>query len=346
MATSSFPPSSPWERCDCRQGDRGVELITRRIAEEPLPRVSVIIPAYNAEAYLAETLASVEAQTYQDWEVVVADDCSTDRTVEVAEAFGDRFTVLRGTANEGPAAARNRALAASNSELIALLDADDLWLPAFLDRTVRLYDEHGARGDRVGIVTCDARLLGPGGFLPQTYAELRGRPRELSLSRMLLSNQVYGSVVLPRALVEQAGGFCPDLFGTEDYDLWLRVLELGYGIVASREALAVYRLRPASVSSNPARMARSLQLTYRRALERGHLTPRQVRIAARQLRLQRALEQVGLISSERPGIGHLVTVIARNVPLFLRVAAENPDRWLATAQILAGRGSPLSQVLK
>jgi hypothetical protein len=147
-------------------------------------------------------------------------------------------------------------------------------------------------------------------------------------------------------LVDEAGGFCPEIFGTEDYDLWLRILELGYPAVALREALTVYRLRSASVSANLPRMARSLQLTYRRALERGTLTPRQERIARRQLRLQRALEQVGELMSERRAGQRPVSRLVRNVPLFLRVAAENPDRWLATVRVLAGRGSPLSQVVK
>lgn len=311
-----------------------------------MPRVSVIIPAYNAEAYLPETLASVEAQSYRDWEVVVADDGSTDGTVDAAQAVGQHIRVLRGTSNEGPAAARNRALQVASGELLAFLDADDLWLSDYLDRLVRLYDESLTRVVRPGVVTCDARLLGPDGFLPETYADLMGFPGEVTLTRMLVSSPIYGGALAPRALVDEAGGFCPDLFGTEDYDLWLRLVELGYGVVAARDALAIYRLRPASVSANLPRMARSLQLTYRRALERGRLTPRQRRIALRQLRLQRALEQVGLVMSERRAGARPLARLLRGVPLFLRVAAENPDRWLAAMRILTGRGSPLSQVVK
>jgi glycosyltransferase involved in cell wall biosynthesis len=311
-----------------------------------MPRVSVIIPAYNAEPHLGETLAAVETQTYRDWEVVVADDGSTDETVEIAEAFGDRFTVLRGSSNEGPAAARNRAVAASSGELIALLDADDLWLPSYLERMVKLYDESQARGIRVGIVTCNARILGPDGFLPQTYMEIRGFPSEVTVAGMLVSNTIFGATLFPRTLIDEAGGFCPELFGTEDYDLWLRIIELDYRVVVEREALAVYRLGTASVSTNLARMARSLQLTYRRALERGRLTPGQRRIARRQHRLQRALEQFGLIASDRRGDGRPFGQLARNIPLFLRVAAENPDRWVTAVRVLSGRGSPLSQLVK
>jgi glycosyltransferase involved in cell wall biosynthesis len=311
-----------------------------------MPRVSVVLPAYNAEQYLAETLSSVEAQTYGDWEVVVADDASTDNTVETAEAFDGRFNVLHGTSNEGPAAARNRALAAASGELVALLDADDLWLPTYLDRIVGLYDESRARGIRVGIVTCDARILGPDGYLAKTYMDLNGFPSEVTLTGMLVSNPIFVGSLVPRSLVGEAGAFCPELFGTEDYDLWIRILELGYRVVATREALTVYRLRPESVAGNLVRMARSQQLTYHRALERGKLTPRQRRMARRQLRLQSALEQVGLIVTERRSGGRPFARVARDIPLFLRVAAENPDRWLSAARVLVGRGSPLSQVVR
>jgi glycosyltransferase involved in cell wall biosynthesis len=311
-----------------------------------MPRVSVVIPAYNAATYLAETLASVETQTYGDWEVIVADDCSTDDTVEVVERFGARFTVLRSDANEGPAAARNRALPMATGEIVALLDADDLWAPAYLDRMLRLFDESRSRGVRVGIATCDARILGPDGYLPKTYLELRGFPGEVTLDSALVSNPIFVGALFPRTIIDATGPFAPELFGTEDYDLWIRILELGYRVVVTPEPLTTYRMRVASVSSNLTRMARSFQLTYVRALDRGRLTPRQRRIARRQLRLQRALEQVGLIMTARREGRFPLMHIARGVPLLLRTAIENPDRWLTTIRIIAGRGSPLSQMTK
>ena len=84
-----------------------------------MPRVTVVIPAYNAETFLPETLDSVEAQTYHDWEVVVADDASGDRTAEVVESRGGRFRAVRSEVNEGPAGARNRALREASGELVA-----------------------------------------------------------------------------------------------------------------------------------------------------------------------------------------------------------------------------------
>src|ERR1044071_6895734 len=103
-----------------------------------MPRVSVIMAAYNAQQYIAEALKSVEAQTYDDWEVVVCDDGSTDGTYGIASAFGERVRVVRHDLNSGPAAARNVAVRESNGELVAVLDADGYWLPSSLARSSQL----------------------------------------------------------------------------------------------------------------------------------------------------------------------------------------------------------------
>jgi glycosyltransferase involved in cell wall biosynthesis len=310
-----------------------------------MARVTVVIPAYNAESYLPETLASVEAQTYRDWDVVVADDASTDDTAEVAHR-GRRFRVIRSDVNEGPAGARNRALQEASGELVSFLDADDQFHPAYLERMVHLYDAERAGDLNVGVVACDAVLLGPSGPHEQTYMELNGFLNDVTISSMLVSNPIPPGSMTRRDLVDELGGFCPQLFGTEDYDLWLRVVESGYRVVYTRETLLVYRLRSGSVSSNLPRMARSLQLTYHRALERGTLRPTERRVAERQLRLQSALEEVGLTIAERRAIRSALVRVGRNLPLFVRVAVENPDRWGTAVRTIVGRGSPLSQVGK
>ena len=198
-----------------------------------MPRVSVIIPAFNAEQFIAETLASVDAQTYGDWEVVVGDDGSTDGTADVVRAFGDRALARPEPDNSGPAEARNRAIAHASGELLAFLDADDLWLPDYLDvagGAVRR--DAGVRGERR-----DRRLQrahpGGGRIPPGDIRRSLRAERGLTLSRLLGSNPIFVSALAPRAVVDEAGGFCTEIVGTEDYDLWVRILELGYQVVAS-----------------------------------------------------------------------------------------------------------------
>jgi glycosyltransferase involved in cell wall biosynthesis len=298
-----------------------------------MPRVSVIIPAFNVEPFIGETLASVEAQTYRDWEIVVGDDASTDGTADVIRVFGTRALHVRSPDNAGPADARNRAISRASGELLAFLDADDLWLPEYLDEQVSLFDKARAAGVNVGIVACNARILGADGLLPGTYADRYGPSDGLTLRRLLGSNPIFVSALTLRVAVDEAGGFSTEIVGTEDYDLWVRILELGYQVVASSRPLAVYRLRPGSISTRAGAMARASQLVYQRALDRGMLSPRERRVARRELRLQRAVERV--VSAERPFSAETLKAL----PLLAAAAAEHPRRWPAYARRLL---SPLA----
>src|SRR5262249_20675600 len=155
----------------------------------------------------------------------------------------------------------------SRGELLALLDADDYWLPTFLERQVSLYDSGQAEFGNVGIVACNASLVhASNGPRPETYMELARFPHEVTLHRLLEHNPIFSSVVTPRRVVDEAGGFFPELFRTQDFDLWIRIVEAGYRVVATREVLAVHRVGLPSLSSDVAAMAHYSQKTYNRAL--------------------------------------------------------------------------------
>jgi glycosyltransferase involved in cell wall biosynthesis len=281
-----------------------------------MPRVSVITPAHRAEAFLAATLGSVVSQTYADWEAIVVDDASDDATAEVARGVADpRIRVVRSEANLGPAGARNLALDHADGDLVALLDADDRWLPEYLERQVALFDAEEARRPGVGIVACDAWMEGPDGRLPETYGQRFGFPADPSVADLLRANTIFVSAVSPRAVVEEVGRFSTECFGSEDHDLWLRIVEAGYRVVATREPLAVYRLSPAGVSASALGMARTNETTYRRALERGRLSGRE-RWVARRARLV-ARSAARFEAGER----------LRALPLFVGTAVLNPGSW-------------------
>lgn len=300
------------------------------------PRVSVVIPAHDASATIAATLASVAAQRFADWEAVVADDASADDTAAIVAAWGDdRVRLVRATANGGPARARNLALAHARGELVAFLDADDRWLPGYLEALVGAYDREQARTGDVGIVCCDAWVEDEGGRRAETYRASIGAPEDVTLATLLRANVIFVSALAPRAAVLDAGGFDVRTFGSEDHDLWLKLVERGLRVVTVPQPLAVYRVHAASVSANPVRMAVTAQATYRLALARGRLRGRARRIARRQLDVHRAVAAL-----ERPG-GRRPRVLLGAAIAFGAEALARPAQWRGwIAAVAAGRVRP------
>lgn len=191
------------------------------------PRVSVVIPAYNAAKFIAATLDSVKAQTYTDWELVVVDDGSTDDTKAVVDAWlaktGSAGQCVR-QPNGRIAAARNTGMKAAKGELIALLDHDDLWTPDKLARCVAEFDAH----PRSALIGHHTDVVQDGKFL---RVEKKGPGGEGLYERMLFNaNCVAPSGALfPKALALEIGGFREgDRFNTvEDYDFWMRLAKKG-----------------------------------------------------------------------------------------------------------------------
>lgn len=294
-----------------------------------MPRVSVIVPAFNASSTIVATLRSVLEQTYQDWEIVVGDDASTDGTADLAQAVTSRVAIARTAVNQGPAAARNVAIARAAGELVAFLDADDLWLPEYLESQVRAFDREQLRSPDVGIVACDAYLEERGRRLPGTLRDRVPFPSQVTLEGLLEENPIFVSALAPSRVVRLVGGFDPRTFGSEDHDLWLKIVEAGFRVVDNAVPLAIYRLVDASVSSRPEGMARTNQTTYRLALERGRLSPQQQRIARRQLRLQEAVETVEgfLASADRRPSPQAIVRLARSLLTFAVFALSHPRRW-------------------
>lgn len=208
------------------------------------PRVAVVVPAFDAQAFLGATLASVAAQTLAPSEVIVVDDGSRDATAATARSAGAK--VLTQT-NAGPGAARNRGIAATDCEFIALLDADDLFAPTKLERQVAALAQ--APADVVAVCS-DALVLG--GARDGQRKATRAVPAQLRLRDLLAGNPVIASsVVARRAALVAAGGFDEDrdLIATEDYDLWLRMLAAGGSFLYLDEPLLQYRVSGNSLSS-------------------------------------------------------------------------------------------------
>ena len=228
---------------------------------------SIVIPAYNAATTLAATLASVDFQTERDFEVIIVDDGSTDGTAELAEGLleGRRGKVLR-QANAGPSAARNAAIAVAEGRWIALLDADDWYLPNYLARMRSLLES----APRVGLVFGDAwiwderrrrfaRRSSSGPYLPRSIPQ----DREEQWRTLLEVNYVYGATCYPRELVLELGGYDETLRAAEDWQLWLRMVASPWRVIGVPDRLAVYRHRTGQATRDPQLMWEGTLLALR-----------------------------------------------------------------------------------
>jgi len=182
-----------------------------------LPQVSVIIPTYNRAVLLREAVASVQAQTYRDFEVLVVDDASTDKTREALAAWPD-VRVLGQARRRGVAAARNLGIAAARGRWLAFLDSDDLWRPEKLARQMAYLQKH----PEISLCQTDETWVRRGVAVnkPAAHRKTAGRIFLPSLERCLISPS---AVILHRRLLEAHGAFDEDLPAAEDYDLWLRL---------------------------------------------------------------------------------------------------------------------------
>jgi teichuronic acid biosynthesis glycosyltransferase TuaG len=293
------------------------------------------MPAHNAARFVGRAIKSVQEQTYRDWEVVVVDDGSSDGTWELLQEAGPRVRSFRRRQAGGPAVARNLALEHADGELVMFLDADDLLLPRYLESQLAYYEAavHSraavqGRRDEVGLVTCDARILIDEEYAPFTHLQyIPNRYAPITLERVLRLNVIYGACLVPTEVGEAVGWFDPELFGTEDYGLWIKILEAGYRAVLNEEVLAVYRRTAGSISSNIASQGVNNRRAYALALERGRLTPEQQRVVRRAIRYNLAMEEVALLRFG--GAGERTSSLRRPQRLFLLlwVALSNPRMW-------------------
>lgn len=221
-------------------------------ARNATPRISVVIPTYNSVPLVVEAVRSVLAQTRPADEVLVVDDGSTDDTAERLAAFGPPVRVIR-KANGGVSSARNRGVAEATGDLIAFLDADDVWHPRKLEIQLNVLEKHPDLG-MFGTRTFD--WPGPMPDPPDSSPQLT----RVSFDRLIVRNAFCTSTVLVRtAVIRAAGEFDTSLQGPEDYDLWLRVAAAA--VVANLDLrLTGYRLAtPNSLSKNAERMEHGLE---------------------------------------------------------------------------------------
>jgi len=215
--------------------------------------VSVVIPAFNSAATIAATLRSVAGQTHEALEIIVVDDGSTDATPETVEQFarGDARVRLVRQPNTGPSAARNTGIARATADLIAPLDADDLWHPTKLEKQLARLRQGG---DEVGMVACWGRAMDMDGRVLYDLARLEASGHVLA--HLLARNTIdSGMPLMRRSVVEAAGGYDTRLAHSEDLKLNLAIAARTRVAVVP-EYLKAYRMRPGSQSAATLAMRR------------------------------------------------------------------------------------------
>lgn len=219
-----------------------------------MPKVDIIIPAYNAAKYLPAAIESVITQTFEDWRILLVDDGSTDGTAEIVapylERLGPKLKYIY-QANMGMSAARNTALRHASAEFLAFLDADDLWLPCRLAESLACF----VNRSQVGLVYGFNARVDEQGLVFDTFDRIQSHA-EGCIAPYIYMREIdfpCPTITVRKVCVDQVGLFDEELRATEDRDLWLRIA-LHYEVALVPKVIAHYRTSPASLTTDPERM--------------------------------------------------------------------------------------------
>lgn len=267
--------------------------------------VSILMPAYNAEKYIAESIQSVMAQTLADWELIVVDDGSTDNTAGVVNAFVSADARIKYVyqPNGRLGKARNTAFRHATGGLIAFLDSDDLWLPEKLELQVAALGEQGA-----DIVYTDGFIFSGDNVADEstTFPIIPDRHAGANMfDWLLVRNRIAVlSVMLRREALELAGPFeeRPSFHGSEDYDLWLRLAKQGAVFYGMTERLVRYRRHASAMTHAESNALEPMLAVVKKHMGESPLTEDELRRRVRDLYrnlVSALLEEGKLVEAKR-----------------------------------------------
>lgn len=221
--------------------------------------VSVITPSYNCKKYIVKTIESVQNQTYQNWEMIIVDDCSTDSTCTIIEDISrkdPRVKLFRQEHNSGAGAARTRAMQTATGRFIAYLDADDIWLSNKLERQVAFMLEH-----KCGFSCTSYEVIDDDGNSLNKYVHMLSKVDYMGfLTNNLL--QTVG-IMVDTTIVDKSCLVMPNIRRRQDAATWLQVLKAGHDCYGLDEILAQYRRAENSLSSNKIKAVKGVWKLYR-----------------------------------------------------------------------------------
>ena len=203
-----------------------------------MPKVSVVIPCYNLGQYLDGAVDSVLAQTFQDFEIIIVNDGSTDEfTNKLLQNYDKPKTKIITTANQGLPSARNNGIKTAAGEYICCLDADDKYHPEFLEKTVAVFDNDSKQIN--GFVTTWVQVFGEQDYIWQVS--------DYNPYRLSVENIIHVASLFRRKCWEKKGGYSTNIAGYQDWDYWISIVAMGYKWTCIEEPLFCYRTRKGSM---------------------------------------------------------------------------------------------------
>lgn len=222
--------------------------------------VSIIMPSYNTAGFIADTINSVLKQTYENWELIIVDDCSTDNTDEIVSAFNDeRIRYLKNEKNSGAAVSRNKALREAKGKWIAFLDSDDLWLPQKLEKQIAFMVKNGYK-----FTYTDYREIMPNGKASPYICIAPNK-----ITKRILYRYCYFSTITVIYDRETVGLIqIADIKKNNDYAMWFKAIEKT-DFYRFPQNLSIYCKRENSISSGSKfKLIKHHYIMYRKALNK------------------------------------------------------------------------------
>lgn len=219
--------------------------------------ISIITPLYNCEDLVLFTIESVLKQTYESWELIIIDDCSTDDSYSVAKSYNDpRIRVFQNSVNSGVAFSRNKGLESVNGDYVCFLDSDDYWDSDKLEVQIK-----EIQNTKVSILTSSYQKVDMDNVFVGKFIEV---PKFINYKTLLKTNSIPCLTVMFESSIAEKYRF--KKIGHEDYVFWLEVLKDGYTVQGLKEVLAYYRVGNSSLSANKFKAAAFQWNIYRKEL--------------------------------------------------------------------------------
>ncbi len=214
-----------------------------------MPKVSIIIPAYNSSRFIKRTIGSVLAQTFRDWELIIVDDCSKDGTelaVKEFTKFDKRIKFFKTPENSGgPATPKNIGVEKAEGEYIAFLDHDDEWFPEKLEKQLKVFQN--SKDENLGLVSCGVNLINK---KKKKFSVYNPKNIKVNFPEILLRNPIYSnsSVLIKKDVINIVGKRDEKMKYSEDWDMWIRVCENNFKISFINKPLFNYHFHDNNVT--------------------------------------------------------------------------------------------------